>query len=409
MSLSILGGGMAYLATADSGAIATGVSVGVGTSAAMYARLAVGRWPAILQTAGAVVLLSMLTAPPRLVAVVAVTSLAAAELIVRHAHRSAIFRLSAWLASIAGLTTLLGVAAAGSLAPRIAIAECTAAMIGAFLSTPLMMSLAPLAEGLFGHITRLTMTDYLSYEHPLLRELASAAPGTFQHSVNVGVLADAAATAVGADAFVARVGSLYHDVGKTVAPAYFIENQHGRNPHDALDPVDSARILRAHVADGVDLVERSRMGHRIADFVREHHGTGEMRSLRDQPTSAGSAPDEEAFRYPGPKPRSRETAILMIADQLEATARAKVPASDAECDAIVQTTIERIQRERQLENAGLTNADLRLAAAAFSRALQAMYHHRLPYPGTGESSMPAAGARDTVSAGAATKPNHPSR
>ena len=129
------------------------------------------------------------------------------------------------------------------------------------------------------------------------------------------------------------------------APTYFIENQHGPNPHDELEPAESARILRAHVLDGVELVHRHRMGERIADFVREHHGSGEMRLLRTKAEALGQSFTEGAYRYPGPRPRSRETGILMIADQLEATARSKAPADDAECDAIVRTT-SRTHRRR---------------------------------------------------------------
>jgi putative nucleotidyltransferase with HDIG domain len=243
-----------------------------------------------------------------------------------------------------------------------------------------MLMLAPLAEGLFGHITRLTMSEWLSYEHPLLRQLASTAPGTFQHSVNVGVLADAAAGAIGADPLLARVGGLYHDVGKMNAPEYFIENQHQQNPHDDLDPSESARILRAHVVDGVDLVQRHRMGQRLADFVREHHGTSQMRLLRDKAEGLGQSVDDDTYRYPGPSPQSRETGLLMIADQLEATARSNPPGDDAQCDALVRTTMERIQGERQLDDSGLTVGDLARAERGFSRALQAMYHRRLSYP-----------------------------
>jgi putative nucleotidyltransferase with HDIG domain len=291
--------------------------------------------------------------------------------------------VAAWLAFIGWVCSLSGIAATVPLSARLALLEGIGAAVGAFLSAPLMFTLAPLAEGLLGHVTRLTIRDWLSFEHPLLRQLATAAPGTFQHSVNVGVLADAAAGAIGADALLARVGGLYHDVGKMNAPEYFIENQHGPNPHDALAPAESARILRAHVTDGVELVNEHRMGERIVDFVREHHGSGEMRLLLDKAQTLGQSFAEDTYRYPGPRPRSRETGILMIADQLEATARAKSPADDAECDAIVRTTIERIRGEGQLEESGLTTADLALAQQGFSRALQAMYHRRLSYPSSG--------------------------
>jgi putative nucleotidyltransferase with HDIG domain len=273
------------------------------------------------------------------------------------------------------------------LPPATVLAEGIGALIGGFLSAPLMFTLAPLAEGVFGHVTRLTMSEWLSYEHPLLRRLGSAAPGTFQHSVNVGVLANAAAADLGADALLARVGGLYHDVGKLNAAAYFIENQHGPNPHDGLEPEESARILLAHVTDGLALANQHRMGERIADFVREHHGSGEMRSLRTKAEARGQSVTGDTYRYPGPRPRSRETGIVMIADQLEATARSKAPADDAECLAIVRATVARIREEGQLDTSGLTEQDLTLAERGFARALQAMYHRRLPYPPAGDEAV----------------------
>jgi putative nucleotidyltransferase with HDIG domain len=386
IGLSVAAVGASYFATAESHTLSTGTTCSVAIATAMYGRLAMGRWPSAAQLVATAALVAMLGAPPRLIGVLLITGLAASELIARHARRSAILRVGAWLALVACLTSMSGVVAAALISPRAALVEAVAAAIGAFLSAPLLLTLAPLAEGLFGHVTRLTMSEWLSYEHPLLRQLASAAPGTFQHSVNVGVLADAAAGAIGADALLARVGGLYHDVGKMNAPAYFIENQHGDNPHEALDPTESARILRAHVLDGVELVHQHRMGERIADFVREHHGSGEMRLLREKAEALAQSFSEDAYRYPGPRPRSRETGILMIADQLEATARSKAPGDDAECDAIVRSTIERIVSEGQLDESGLTKGDLALAERGFSRALQAMYHRRLPYPSSGDGT-----------------------
>ena len=388
MTVSVVAVAIAYVTTADSLAIATAASVAASTAAAMHARLAVGRWPAAVQVLAGGFAVSVLGAPPRLVGVLLITGLAGAALVVRCARRSAILRIGVWLALIAGVASASGLAADVAMPARAALMEGLAAVAGGFLSASLILTLGPMAEWAFGHVTRLSMSEWLSYEQPLLRRLTSAAPGTFQHSVNVGVLADAAAGAVGADALLARVGGLYHDVGKINAPEYFIENQHGPNPHDRLDPPESARILRAHVSDGVELVARHRMGDRIADFVREHHGTGEMRLLRDKAEALDRPPDDQAYRYPGPRPRSRETGIVMIADQIEATARAQRPEDDAACERLVRATVERIQGERQLEESGLTAADLAGVQRGFARALQAMYHRRLPYPAPPAAAVP---------------------
>ena len=386
MALSTAGAGTTYFVTAEAGAVATGTTVAVATAMGMYARLAIGRWWAAVQILVAAIAVSILGAPPRLIGVLLITGLVACEIIARHAHRAAILRVGGWLGVAAGVTSLSGIASAVPVPARMALFEGLGAMAGAFLSVPLMFTVAPLAEALFGHVTRLTMAEWLNYEQPLLRQLASVAPGTFQHSVNVGVLANAAAGEIGADALLARVGGLYHDVGKMHAPAYFIENQHGPNPHDDLEPADSARILRAHVIDGVELVTQHRMGERVADFVREHHGSSEMRLFRDKAASQGQSFSDDTYRYPGPRPRSRETGLLMLADQLEATARATPPADETECDAIVRATIDRVRDEGQLDDSELTKADLALAERGFSRALQAMYHRRLSYPTSGDGA-----------------------
>jgi len=253
-------------------------------------------------------------------------------------------------------------------------AAVAGAAAGGLLGAPIALAVGPLAEWLFDHTTRLTMTEWLNFEHPLLRELASTAPGTFQHSVSVSVLGDAAARAVGADAFLARVGALYHDVGKVKAPEYFGENQHGVNPHATLAPWESAAILRAHVDDGVQLLRYYGMT-RLARFVREHHGTGLMPGLASHPAAGG----RDSYRYAGPRPQSRETAILMVSDQLEALARVSPPADLAACTALVQKTTARLRDSGELDDSGLTADDVVRMTPNLAAALQAMYHRRVGY------------------------------
>jgi cyclic-di-AMP phosphodiesterase PgpH len=270
------------------------------------------------------------------------------------------------------------------------VSEAVAAAAAGFLSAPSLLAFAPLAEWLFHHVTPLTLTEWLNYDHPLMRELATRAPGTFQHSVSVGLLADAGARAIGANPLLARVGGLYHDVGKICAPGYFYENQTGPNPHDELDPEVSADILRAHIADGVLLVRAHHMGNRIADFVREHHGTGVMRVFRDKAQRQGRLDEtgDAVFRYPGPRPRSCETAIVMIADQLEASVRASATTDLATCEAITAQTITRIAASGELRDAPISARDLDRLRAALAGAVFAMYHRRLSYPGTTPAAAP---------------------
>jgi putative nucleotidyltransferase with HDIG domain len=357
---------------------------------AMYSRLAVNRWAAAAQTLAAGAVLPLLGAPPRLVGVVLVCCVAAVELAPRSTSRAGLLRTASLIAALAGLTMLSGIAAT-TLAPWPRVAgDAMAAAAAGFLAAPSLLAFAPIAEWLFRHVTPLTLTEWLNYDHPLLRELATRAPATFQHSVSVGLLADAAARAIGANALLARVGGLYHDVGKLRAPGYFYENQSGHNPHDELDPEVSAGILRGHVADGVALVMAHHMGRPIADFVREHHGTGLMQVFHDKAVRQGrlDAAGDAVFRYGGPRPRSCETAIVMIADQLEATVRASPPTDLAAAETVTARTIERIVGSGELDDAPLRDGDLDRLRLALARAVFAMYHRRLRYPEAAATAPP---------------------
>lgn len=373
-----------FRGTSTSEPVAVAAVLAVGTAAAIHARLSMGGWTSVATLLLAGAALAALGAPLRLIASALAGGVVASALVSRRAGRSAVLHAAGWSGLAAGLVHLSGVAAVVSLPVDATYREAAGALAGAILSAPLVLTLGPSAESLFGYTSRLTMTEWLGFDHPLLRELAAAAPGTFQHSVNVGVLSDAAARAINGDALLARVGGLYHDVGKTRAPHYFVENQRDGNPHDQLDPWESARILRAHVSDGVDLVSAHGMGDQIADFVREHHGTGTMKSFLEKAgASPGRGPAGETYRYPGPRPRSRETAVVMMADQVEATGRAERPADDAACEQIVRRTIDRIRNEGELEDAGLSPGELTAIGSALARTLAAMHHNRTTLPPVG--------------------------
>jgi putative nucleotidyltransferase with HDIG domain len=254
-------------------------------------------------------------------------------------------------------------------------ASVAGAAAGGLLGAPIALAVGPLAEWLFEHTTRITMIEWLNFEHPLMRELASKAPGTFQHSVSVSVLADAGARAIRADAFLARLGALYHDVGKLQAPEYFGENQLGVNPHSGLPPWESAAILRAHVDDGVELLRHYGMTRPLARFVREHHGTCLMPGLASHPQAGG----RDTYRYAGPRPQSRETAIVMIADQTEAMARVAPPADVAAAAALVRQITQRLIDSGELDDSGLTPDHLARMTPGIVAALVAMYHRRVGY------------------------------
>jgi cyclic-di-AMP phosphodiesterase PgpH len=364
--------------------------------ASMYARLAMGRGRTSLQILLAGVALALAGGMPRTVLVSMVTGLFVSELVARVTPRRINFvRVGAAAGGVAAALAATGAGAVAHVSLNQALLEAAAAAAGALLGPGVMLALAPIAEWLYGHVTPMTLTEWLSYDHPLLRDLALHAPGTFQHSVNVGLLADAAARACGANPLVARIGGLYHDVGKLQAPGYFVENQSGDNPHDALDPVSSARIIRAHVTDGVALVRAHHMGRVVADFVREHHGRSVMQYQFRKAVELDARASEDDFRYDGPMPRSRETGIVMIADQIEAQARSAPPDSLARCETIAADTIDRIVASGQLAHANLSDRNLEAIRAALTRAVFAMYHRRLSYPPepAAEAGKPALGSR----------------
>ena len=348
---------------------------------AMHVRLAMGFTPMIVQLAAAAVLLSILAGGAWPIAGHVVTAgLVGAVMVSPCSRRGCVIRAGVYAGIGAAVITVAGsIAGLGNMTgPDLASVAAAGALAGA-VAGPLMIAASPIAEWLFGHVTALTLSDALSYDHPLLRRLMTAAPGTFQHSINVGLLGDAAARAVGADALLVRLGALYHDVGKTAAPEYFIENQgSGQNPHDGLPPLESARILRAHVADGLELVRQHGLGDRMADFVAEHHGTSVMRSLLAK-ADAGDSQSADEYRYPGQRPQSPETGILMITDQVEAAARAAAPTTAAAFRAFIHETIERIRREGQLDDAQLGASSLAAIESALLPVLRAMHHRRLAY------------------------------
>jgi putative nucleotidyltransferase with HDIG domain len=243
--------------------------------------------------------------------------------------------------------------------------------------------LTPLVESFFGLLTRARLMELADLERPLLRRLSTEAPGTFEHTLMILGLAEEGARAIQADVDLIRTGALYHDVGKLHGPQWFIENQEeGRNPHDELDdPHASAAILQAHVDEGLLLARRYRLPRPLADFIPEHQGRLKMGYFLHQARERDACVMEEAFRYRGPIPRSRETAILMLADGCEAALRSLPPGtSEAEARAMVHRIVEARQRDGQLRDSGISRGELELVIRAFVRVWKRMRHRRIPYP-----------------------------
>jgi len=257
-----------------------------------------------------------------------------------------------------------------------------ALLVGGLLLAGLI--LAPLMESFFGLLTRARLMELADLERPLLRRLSTEAPGTFEHTLMICSLAEEGARAIHADVDLIRTGALYHDVGKMHAPQWFIENQEeGRaNPHDQLDdPQASARILQAHVDEGLKLARRYRLPRPLADFIPEHQGTLKMGYFLHRARELDPSVPEHHFRYRGPIPRSRETAILMLADGCEAALRSLPPdTNEDQARQMVRRIIEARQGDGQLAGSGIGRAELELVIRAFVRVWKRMRHRRIPYP-----------------------------
>jgi putative nucleotidyltransferase with HDIG domain len=259
-----------------------------------------------------------------------------------------------------------------------------AGVLNAVLSSILCFVAYVFTGRLFGITTSLQLMELARPTHPLFRQLLIKAPGTYHHSILISNMAERAAEAIGADALLSRVGAYYHDVGKTLRPYFFTENQtDGQNPHDKLDPQTSAEIIIGHTSEGLQLARRYHLPEQVADFIPEHHGTTLAAYFYRRAAQAHEGDDdldESAFRYPGPKPQSKETAIVMLADAVEAWSRANRPTSQAEMERLIRQVITDRLISGQLDDTDLTLRDLDRIRQAFASILAGVYHPRIQYP-----------------------------
>jgi putative nucleotidyltransferase with HDIG domain len=244
--------------------------------------------------------------------------------------------------------------------------------------------LAFASMAMLGHLFRITtvfeLRELADPNHPLLRQLLLRTPGTYHHSLLVANLAERAAEVIGADALVARVGAYYHDIGKMRNPSAFIENQTGHNPHDELDPLVSAGIVAAHIKDGLALADRYHLPAMIREMIPGHHGTLVVKYFFQIAQQRGQDPDEAKFRYPGPKPRSKECAIVMLADGTEASVRSLVEKNSESIRVMVDKIVGERLADGQLDDCELTLRDVQRIKDAFAELLLGVYHERIPYP-----------------------------
>ena len=236
-------------------------------------------------------------------------------------------------------------------------------------------------SSLFGITTRVQLMELAQLNQPLLRQLQDEAPGTFHHSIIVGNLGERAADLIGADSLLVRVGCYFHDVGKLRQPGYYIENQlTGSNPHDNLSSAGSAEIVIRHVEDGLELAREHRLPSRVQDFIAQHHGTGRAVYFYRKAMESDEEMDFARFSYPGPKPQSKEAAIVMLADSVEAAIRASADRSPERIDSLVDEVVAERLAEGQLDESDLTLREIKIVSESFKSTLRGVYHPRLEYP-----------------------------
>jgi len=249
-----------------------------------------------------------------------------------------------------------------------------------------MTGLLPFIERIFGVLTDIRLLDLGDVAHPLLQELIRRAPSTYNHSITVGSIAEAAAEAIGARGLLVRVGAYFHDIGKMLKPGYFIENQGDAvNRHETLVPAMSTLVIIAHIKDGANLARQHHLPEAIIDFILQHHGTTlvgyffERAKQRSENPDAGDV-DESSFRYPGPKPQTKEAAVLMLADAVESASRTLVGPTPARIEGLVREIAERRLEDGQFDESGLTLRELRMIEDSMIKTVTAIYHGRLKYP-----------------------------
>jgi putative nucleotidyltransferase with HDIG domain len=257
----------------------------------------------------------------------------------------------------------------------------------ALVASVLMTGLLPFIERLFDVQTDISLLELGDVQHPLLQQLVRRAPGTYNHSINVASIAETAAESIGCNGLLVRVGAYFHDIGKMLKPAYFVENQGTEgNRHEFLQPAMSTLVIIAHVKDGADLARQHHLPRTIIDFIEQHHGTTlveyfyrrEAKRLESDPSAP--EPDESTFRYPGPKPQTKETAVLMLADVVESASRALSDPTPSRIESLVHDLAMKRLLDGQFDECGLTLQELRLIEDSLVKSLTAVYHGRVKYP-----------------------------
>jgi len=260
-------------------------------------------------------------------------------------------------------------------------------VLNSIFGSVLFVLLLPLFEKLFDFCTDLTLLEQGNLNLPLFKEMAMEAPGTYHHSIVVGSLAEAAARVIGADPILARVGAYYHDIGKLKKPEYYIENQLGvKNPHDTLKPQMSTLVIISHVKDGVEMAKKMKLPKKLINIIEQHHGTTTIELFYKKALDTSPDINEDTFRYPGPKPKTKESAVVMLADSVEAAARSEKNITVTRLQKMLKDNIEKKFADGQLDECPITRQDLVQVSTAFLSILTGVFHPRVEYDQSGEKT-----------------------
>jgi putative nucleotidyltransferase with HDIG domain len=369
---------------------------------AIVASLAYGQRFALFLTAIAALLMTLsIDAEATLMVVLFLGGATAIGLLREVRHRAAVVRASGWTALVLALAYLAYGLHETRLAPGgwwNSLRDAFLAAIASYAVGFLILGILPPVERLFGMTTGLTLAELRDPRHPLLRQMQERAPGTYNHSLQVANLAEAAAESIGADGLLAYAGALYHDIGKINKPEYFVENQGGfTNKHERLSPAMSLLVIVGHVKDGMELAKEYGLPKVLRHFIESHHGTTLVEYFyhraRTEAERRGEGEDVVAefdYRYPGPKPRTKESAILMLADAAESASRALPEPTHGRLESLVRGIAKHRLEDGQFDDCPLTFAELRVIEDSIIKSLVSIHHTRIAYPSTAAPIAPAA-------------------
>ncbi len=356
------------------------------TAAAMLVSLLINRNLALIQAIFLSVLVTFLfEGKVSLFLFAFLGSAVASYLIIDCRKRTAFFRIGFLLGLVNAATILFFGLLQENIFTWHTVISVFMGLLGGIVASVLVSGLCPIFESLFHYMTDIKLLELANLNQPIFQQMIMETPGTYSHSVIVASMVETAAETIGANSLLTKVSAYYHDMGKMKKPQYFIENQpHGENKHDNISPKMSSLVIISHVKDGCDLAKKIKLGKEITDIIREHHGTSLVsffyeKAKKDKDPSIRSLPETD-FRYPGPKPQTREAGLVLLGDVVEASSRSLSNPTPSRIKTLVRERLERVLSDGQLDECGLTLHDLNKIAESFTMILNGIFHHRIDYP-----------------------------